>query len=433
MYMKRSVAVIAMILTLCMLPLSFFGCDSGSAATPTEAPTGASTDAPTDVPNKPTARPTEKPADNPYADAVLERTTYYFDDEADRALVKALGRTGVDENKGICCDHTASGIEFNAVLEGDVVLEVLCQAKNDNEAYLAIFVDGVRMEDTYSGGKRSEGYCHVTEGENTLTVAYGLEKGLHNVKIIKQTESNYSLLSISELTVTGYLTDRPEDKELYIEYIGDSLTCAMGSAGNTTIKGGGSAQGKNGADWEDGTLGYAFQSAQELNADWSIVSESGIGITETWFSVPMPRHYFRTSYNRDVTEAYGFERTPDLIVINLGTNDFYLDQTSPWDSKNIMGRIKNETKQFIEAIREAYGVNVPILWVSGVWTGIGTVEAEIDLALSELGGEGAGLYHLRLTANDENRKGAESHPSAAGHKRTTRELIAYINSKNILN
>lgn len=430
--MKRTLSVIAMLLTLCMLPLSFFGCDSG-AEKPTEAPTEAPTAAPTDAPtDKPTARPTQPVVENPYEDEVLEETVYYFDDEESLAFIKTLGRTMLDEDRGICCDHTATGIEFNGVIEGDVELEVYCQAVDDNEAYLTVFVDGERMEDTYAGGKRSEGYCHVTEGEDTITVAFDLTKGMHNIQIIKQTESNYSLLAFSQLTVTGYLTERPEDKELYIEFIGDSLTCAMGAAGNTSIKGGGSAQGRNGADWEDGTLGYSFLTAQELDADWSIVSESGIGICESWFGPAMPNHYFKTSYRRSTTESYDFERTPDLVVINLGTNDFYLNTTNGWKDKNIMGRIKNETKGFIEDIREAYGSDVPVVWVSGVWTGIDSVVSEIDLALDELGGEAEGIYHLKLAANDENGKGAEGHPSSKGHQQTKRELVEFINSKNIL-
>ena len=434
--MKKILMIVAAILTLAVLPLALFGCNGG---TQTEEPTGEPTEVPTDKPTDkpteaPTDAPTEAPTENPYKDAVLENKNYTFTDEASVAKIKRLGRTMLNAEKGICFDHSATGIEFNVVAEGDITADILCEAVNDNEAYLAIYVDGVRSEDFYmekdpnGNGLRRWANCHVTEGANTVTIATDLEKGEHNIRIVKQTEANYALLSISNINVTGYLLDKPEDKEYYIEIIGDSLTCGMGAAGNSTIS---AAQGINGADWEDATQGYAFRTVEALNADYSIVSESGIGIASSWFD-DITNFYGKYSYKRDQRTDYDFARKPDLVIINLGTNDFYLAQDK---DASIVARVKSAVKELINTVHAKYGSDTPILWVSGIWWNISSeteVIQQIDAAINELGGEAKGIYRLTIAENQQNKMGAENHPSIKGHEQTTTEVVDYILQNGLL-
>ena len=328
----------------------------------------------------------------------------------------------------------ASGIEFKGAFVGEITLDLKCIAQKDNEAYLAVFIDGVRIPDTYNGNKRTEGAFHVTaaDGVKTLSIANFDEAGEHTIRIVKQTESNYALLDFIKLSYTGILDNPPEEKDLYIEFIGDSYTCAMGSAGDTSITGGGSAQGINGADWEDGTFGYAYRTAQMLDADYSIVSESGIGLAHTWFKTKMGNFYTRTSYNRSTTEMYDFERTPDLVVINLGTNDHFLKTTNGHSQHYTDPKIvQKEAKALMETVRAKYGPTVRILWVNGVSASISEEEALINAAVNEFGGEAAGVYFFKLVHSPENSKGAESHPSKAGHEGIMSQVYTYICNKGL--
>jgi lysophospholipase L1-like esterase len=378
-------------------------------------------------------KPTEP--DFEWSESDLVDESIYFDDSESSTLDKHLGRTQQLAN-GLAVDHVASGIEFRGAFVGEITLKLRCFARKDNEAYLAVFIDGVRVSDTYFGTKRAEGKFHVTssDGEKELTIANFEEPGEHTIRIVKQTESNYSLLNFLVLTYKGMLAPAPAQKDLYIEFLGDSLTCAMGSAGDTTISGGGSAQGTNGADWEDGTFGYAYRTADMLDADYSIISESGIGLAHTWFGAKMGNFYTRTSYNRSSTEMYDFEnaRVPDLVVINLGTNDHFL-KTASGHSQNYTDPniVQKEAKALMETIRAAYGPNVKILWVSGVWTGIEYEETQVNNAIAELGGEAAGIYSMKLTYNAENNRGAEGHPSKAGHDGIMAQVYAYICDKEL--
>ena len=428
--MKNMFMIIAAILILAMLPLALFSCNK-------EEPTESSTEAPTEAPSESSTEASEtKPS---YENEVLEDTTYTFGAAGSADKIKTLGRTAMNAEKGICFDHSATGIEFDAVVEGDITIEILCEAVNDNEAYLAIFVDGRRIPDYYDQKQKDENgtelrtwaYAHVKEGVNTITIARDLAKDAHNIKIVKQTEANYALLSIKSVSMKGYLLDRPADKEYYIEFIGDSLTCGMGTAGNTTIT---AAQGMNGADWEDATLGQAYLTAQQLGVDYSIVSESGIGLASSWFD-DIFDFYTKASFKRDQKTAYDFAnaRKPDLVVINLGTNDFYLNSEYP--SRGIVGQLKSKTKELINTVRSMYGEDTPILWVSGIWANVSVdtdVVKQIDAAIRELGGESANIYRLAVTENAQNKMGAENHPSQKGHEQTAKEVVEFIKEKNLI-
>ena len=435
--MKKILMITAMLLILCMMPMALFSCNSGSndpTEAPTDAPaTDAPTDKPTDEPNKPTARPTESD-DDPYADEVLEELTYYFDDEEGASAVKHIGRTLIDE--GICCDQTASGIEFEAILEGDVSIEVKCLGLDDGSngndlTYFSVWVDGKRVEDTYDGEIRTDSYFYVdSKGETeVLEIASGLKKGKHTIRILKQNEPRYSIAKIETLTITGYLLDPPAEKEHYIEIFGDSITGGQGNAGVNGNKG----SDKYTIDYSDGTKTYAVLAADKLNADFSVISESAIALDGSWFgdNRTIFDHFLSASLKRYGTEKeYDFEsaRVPDVVVINLGTNDYYINKDHN-SSESVPAAVKEKAKQFIELVREKYGEDMPIVWVNGMlWYGEDHVAA-IHSAIDELGGESAGLYKLTVPTNAT---GFNGHPNGACHVTAGQLLEQFIKDKGLL-
>ena len=429
---RKIFMTVAMLLALTMMPMMLFSCMEQTKPTQPSESEKPSESQSTTQPSE-----SEKPSvsQSTTQSQKLDAVELDLGDEEDSALVKKLGRV-IQLPTGLAVDHVASGIEFCGVFQGEVKLDVRCTAKRDTEAYLAVFIDGIRVADAYDGTMRTKGKFHVkaSEGLKTITIADFEESGEHTIRVVKQTESGYSLLRYEKLSYTGALANTPPaDKELYIEFIGDSLTCGMGSAGdNAFVNGGGSAQGLNGADWEDGTLGYAYRTAEILGADYSIISESGIGLADSWFNAKMGDFYTKTSYNRSTSTEYGFERVPDLVIINLGTNDSNLKNVSGhsinYTDPNI---VKKEAKALIQTVREKYG-EVPILWVSGVFDGKEDTENQVNSAIAELGGEAEKIYSFKLTYSAENRKGAEGHPSAAAHKKIMEQICEYIRTKNLV-
>ena len=408
--MKKFVKMIALSLALLMLAAPMFACSDTGEDTPTDKPTEKETDKMTDKPTeKPTDKPTEKPTEKPEDDKKEEKPLK-LDLGENYDMVKAIGRVSYSET-GIYCDHSASGIEFTGMMKGNVVLEVeTAGVKNGcTTTYFTVYIDGERQAERLS----------VEPGPRKLKVASFDEMGEHTIKVIKQTESNYTLLEIKSITLEGAIYDPPEDKELYIEFIGDSLTCGMGNIGEN------SSPNPQTPIWEDATQSYGYMIAEDLDADYSIISQSGIGIAGSWFD-PLFDYYTMASYSRykkDKTfdEEYSFFlHTPDIIVINLGTNDYFLNK----DKDPTMCKpeeVQKMTEQFIKHVRDCYGKDIPIVWAYGF---VGTfLYDNIKGAIDKLGGEEEGIYMIEVPKNTG---GAQGHPTVEGHRAAADKLLPLI-------
>ena len=114
-----------------------------------------------------------------------------------------------------------------------------------------------------------------------------------------------------------------------IEFVGDSITCGYGVDDENY-------EHHFSTKTEDVTKAYAYKAAEALNADYSMVAISGYGIisgyTEGDEPIPeqtIPQYYdtlgfsyggFGASKPQDIKWDFT-KRQPDIIVINLGTND----------------------------------------------------------------------------------------------------------------
>ena len=408
--MNKMFRIVALALVFAMLALPLFACSDTGEDEPdgiTDKETEEMTEKPTE---KPTAKPTEKPTEPALDENGEELKNITVDLGRDYDKVKTLGRTSLSST-GIYCDHSASGIEFSGTMVGDVVLNVVTSGVKSGctTTYFTVYIDGERQPNRLS----------VEPGTRKLKVARFAEVGEHTVTVVKQTESNYTLLEIKSITLTGKLTTPPAEKDLYIEFIGDSLTCGMGNIGDN------SSPNPQTPIWEDATQSYGYMIADELDADYTIISQSGIGIAGSWFD-PLFDYYTMASYSRykmdntyDEEHAF-FLRTPDIIVINLGTNDYFLNK----DKDPTMCKpeeVEKMTEEFIKLVRDCYGEDIPIVWAYGF---VGTfLYDNIKGAIDKLGGESAGIYMLEIPKNTG---GAQGHPTVAGHTAAANTLLPVI-------
>ena len=324
--------------------------------------------------------------------------------------VKLLGRSRV-LHSGIACDHSATGIEFSASVVGYVELTVYTTVEKSgcDCAYFTVYVDGVRQDARYE----------ANAGECVLRLAEFETLGNHTVKVVKQTESNYNLCELRALSFDGELSEPPAKKKKYIEYIGDSLSCGMGNLGKKGVP------EPQTSRWEDVTLGYTYGSAEALDVDYSIISESGIGLSGSWFD-PLFDFYSAWSYKRDKNLKYDFSRVPDLIVINLVTNDYYLNCDLGICS---LDEVRAKTKEFIAFVRASYGKDVPIVWVGRFMPlGESYINA-VDEVVAELGAKDAGIYRVDVP---QSKSGAHGHPDVEGHAAARDVLISFIRENNLL-
>jgi lysophospholipase L1-like esterase len=415
--MKSKTSKILSVFATILLLISLIACNSetptptdGPTDAPTDAPTDSPTDAPTDAPtdsptDAPTDKPTEKPNDEPEepsepelipAPAPLNSKKY--DLSAENNKIRRLGRADLSA-EGINCDHTAAGIEFQAFMTGELSITI---TSSMNESFFTVYIDGERSDVRYE----------VRPGTTTLKIAEFEGNYLHSVRILKQTEPKSSLATINKIQMTGYIVDAPDEREFFIEFVGDSLTCGYGNIGEP------GANAPASPLWQDGTQAYAFIAAEKLGAESSIIACSGIGVDKGWPDYEAKEFYSSVCYQRDPSIKYEFDKIPDLVVIHLGANDYALDAAKD----SFIAR----SKALVEYIRDGYECDVPIIWAYEPKEGR---PEWIKIALDELGGEDEKLYMLALSQNTD---GANGHPTVPSHIEAADTLCDFIESKKLL-
>ena len=214
------------------------------------------------------------------------------------------------------------------------------------------------------------------------------------------------------LTFTGELQTVPA-AERRIEFIGDSLTCGLGSEDS-----GGTIQDR--CKTEDGANTYAALTARAVGADYQVVSVSGWGVAagaddKNW---RISRIYEKASYRRDSEKPWDFSGwRPDLVVINLGSNDDNFRRRG--------GSLTDE--EFIAGVRELIAQvqrNNPgaeIVWAYGLQAS--TMHPLLVKSFEQLGAEGITVHYVRLPQNTD---GGSNHASTYGHQYAAEKLTEQV-------
>lgn len=267
-------------------------------------------------------------------------------------------------------------------------------------------------------------------GQTSVRIASGLDKNeTSTIKLVRETEEKYGAFTALSLDMGyhGELGDKPLDKGAYIEFLGDSITSGLGSlcgylsSDGLTINreqtGSGSYKCGDSNDetslCQDATNSYAYLAAESLGADCSLVSYSGIGVTAGF---TMSEYFTYASKCRNEQYNFTTARKPDLVVINLGTNDDFTTD----DTESVRDKFKAGVKALIKQVRTAYGEDTEILWATGLMGD--AYKTYAAAAISELGY--ANVHHFAdLT---EGRSGHNGHPTKDQQKTAAEQLVNKI-------
>ncbi len=397
--MKKTVALLLALIT----SFSLFSCGNGEDTTAegvtdgitvskdtetpaetaeeTEAVTEAETEALTDAETEPEI--VEEPKN-----FMVER--HNFADITDK--VKFLGRT-YTEGTGVVMDASASGFEFCGYMKGAVRISMTCTEM----CYFTVYVDGERTSSRF----------FISEGTHEITVVTFTEFGFHTVRVVKQTEPSLAQCTLNVLQTACIFSEKPENKEIYIEFIGDSILSGYGNLCDNTATNAGKP------NRQDATQAFPYLTAELLGADLSVISCSGIGLVKGVHSYNAKDFYSARSYYKG-TEPYSFDRIPNVVVINLGTNDSALGASE--------ADFKNGVKALVEYIRASYKKDVPIIWTYNAMNDERTAPW-LEAQFATLGGESAGLHLFKL---DRNTDGGDFHPSLDAHKAYSEKLSEFI-------
>ncbi|MDE7284264.1 MAG: GDSL family lipase [Lachnospiraceae bacterium] len=243
---------------------------------------------------------------------------------ADNSHVKYVGRTIFQDNI-LWLALSGSGIEFNfhgkhleLLLQGDDNTTSEDRPEPD-KARIAVLIDGIRVTDDM-----------LTAPEKCYSLIDSAAPHTYHIHIIKLSESPMSIVGIKQLITDKDAVLTPAKKQLrLLEFIGDSITCGYGVDDSNLEHTFSTAT-------EDVTKTYAYLTAQALHADYSMVSYSGYGIIsgytesdEKLASQLVPPLYPIVGFSRGTfhqesitAKNWNFaDYRPDLIVLNLGTND----------------------------------------------------------------------------------------------------------------
>ena len=196
--------------------------------------------------------------------------------------VQKLGRTEFLEDT-LRLAYSGSGAEFRFIGKKAVITfqgdsTSLRMGNVDNHARIAIYVNGERVVDDM-----------MDRAEKSYTVVESDTEEEYTIRIIKLSETAMSTVGIKGIEVDTEAIVKPaEEREYLIEFIGDSITCGYGIISGYTADG------------------------NEKNSIQTI-----------------PKYYDKLvfSYGQYLGQSpqnYSWDfsrRQPDLVVINLGTND----------------------------------------------------------------------------------------------------------------
>ncbi len=157
---------------------------------------------------------------------------------------------------------------------------------------------------------------HATAGSNSYVLASGLTAGPHDVLIRRRTESFFGITTFQGFSgATLVPSPRPSR---FVEMIGDSITCGYGDLGvGPTCS--------FDATTESEPDAWGALAAAQLGAAHAAIAYSGKGIYRNNggdMTDLMSALYLRTFADDPASTNDFASYTPDVVVIDLGTNDF---------------------------------------------------------------------------------------------------------------
>ncbi len=177
----------------------------------------------------------------------------------------------------------------------------------DQARYFTVLVDGALQPPLATTPGRPQ----------TVVLAADLPPGEHTIEMYRRTEGSFGATVIHGVEIEGELLAPPVVTRR-MEVIGDSITAGYGNEGTAPCS--------FSAETENHYRTYGAVAAQTVGAEVHTVAWSGKGIIYNYgddVTEPLPEVYDRTIASD--RSSWGFAWQPDVVVVNLGTNDFSTD------------------------------------------------------------------------------------------------------------
>ena len=315
----------------------------------------------------------------------------------DTSLFKIHGRTVSDE-KGLIISWSNSGIELK--FKGKRAEFFFGEYMVDMPAYVKAYFDG-----------RSQRFC--ISGKSPKVLLDFEKDGVHTVKILRISEGDG--LYFNGFKVYGKspeILTPPADKKLKIEFLGDSITAGFGVLAPRS-------QNVYTKYEQDSTMAYAFMTAELLDADIRSEAISGQGVYRNCGKEV--GNQFKSIFDMSIRGRTDYDHstwTPDVFVLNCGTNDVPGGTT-----EEIM---YEEGSFLLDKIRKAYP-DAQIIWTYGMMNGkFSDTLKKLASDKRKAGDKKIHYIYLKDIYSGKDEVGAVGHPNVNASVRVSKKLANEI-------
>ncbi|MCM8536704.1 MAG: GDSL-type esterase/lipase family protein [Lentisphaeraceae bacterium] len=223
--------------------------------------------------------------------------------KVDNSLIHYFGRVTADKtfgwgSSGFQLSFTGSQVEFE-------------MTNKRGPAYLSILING-----------QAQPWIKINKGKHTYKVTAKSTEN-NTLRIIKSTEAHTGELQLHSISIKDGKLLKTEVPSKRILFIGDSITCGYGNLGKSVNDG-------YSIDTEDILQTYGFIASQKINYEFTSVAWSGRGMVRNNSPKNEPKKRYENTipliFDRAIPHNPKLKwdhktYSPDVICINLGTND----------------------------------------------------------------------------------------------------------------
>lgn len=324
------------------------------------------------------------------------------------------------------------GISIRAKFQGpaiDVILKDYGTGTVSTTNYYTIIIDGSLFK-----------VLKVNNKDTIYEISHTLTDTIHTIEIYKRTESSVGRTAFKGFQIkkgTTLLTPNslPVRK---LEFIGASMTCGYGN--DTVIATSGNPTTGFTSKHEDNYNSFGAITSRSLNTQYVCVGHAGKGIyrnqNNTTTNIVPDFYQYYSLYQK--TQWDFTKYIPDVVVINLGNNDFAPEASTP-PSMVDSAKFVNAFITFTSTIRSKYP-NAKIICTAGcmmndyypaglkAWTRIQSYLQEVITQKQQAGDNQ--VYYVKFNPQSDltgfNGYGEDWHPTIATHQAMANILTPYI-------
>lgn len=316
-------------------------------------------------------------------------------------MANPVGRLCKDSNR-LYMELSACNFTLTGYFKGDVTADIYVEKINEDQRGIYVEVDGAS----------NMTYIKLTAVNDyqTVKLATGLAAGKHTIRVYKATDARNDVLRISSVKFTGQLLKTPV-ADRRIEFLGDSITAAACIFDN--------AKPSQLADYHTYGMtaswhGYAKKTADALGASHYSVAIGGWKLcysTNPHISIRSIYPYV-SMHSKTTMGPYDFDYNPDVVVINLGTNDWAESQAT----------YQKDALELLQLVREK-NPNATIVWAYGMMDEDHPSVNWIRDTVNQFNATDKNAYFIAMR---ENKNGLWAHPDKEAHIQAGNTLAAFI-------